>query len=109
MPIIIRSKISADDLKQAAEDLNGYVKFVVDVERKILSAGGVRHVDGEKLLLHDGSKQQNLWGGGLDIATNELDYDSMINIRSRENNPSREVLSVDLRTKIDQIVRELLG
>jgi len=51
MLIIIRSKINSETLKQVAEDLKGYVKVVVDVRRKILSAGGEKHVDGEQLLL----------------------------------------------------------
>ncbi len=40
MLIIIRSKINSETLKQVAEDLKGYIKVVVDVRRKILSAGG---------------------------------------------------------------------
>jgi len=57
---IIRKKADEDVLKQVAEDLNGYVKVVIDVKRKILAAGGTLHVDGEKLLLEDGSRQPDL-------------------------------------------------
>ena len=47
MLIIIRAKIDPESLKKVAEDLKGYIKVVVDVRRKILSAGGQKHVDGE--------------------------------------------------------------
>lgn len=91
-----------------AKDLEGYIKFVVDIERGILTAGGARHVDGEQLLLKDGSKQSNLWGGGYDTESGELDFDSMINIRPAQNNPSREVLDQEIRKKVEEIVRKLL-
>ncbi len=90
-----------------AEDLKGYVKVVVDVRRKILSAGGEKHVDGEQLLLKDGSRQQDLWGAGLDLETNEMDFDSMINLRSIQNT-SREILDPNVRQQVESITRFLL-
>ncbi|MDP3763651.1 MAG: DUF5674 family protein [bacterium] len=108
MLIIIRSPVDKVTLKKVAEDLEGYIKFVTDVERKIITAGGLRHFEGEQLLLRDGSRQGNLWGGGLDLETGEVDFDSMVNLRPNDNNSSREVLSQDLRKKIEEIVRYLL-
>lgn len=108
MLLIIKEKANSETIKKVAEDLNGYIKFVVDVERAVLAAGGMRHFEGEKLLLEDGGQQGNLWGGGLDLATGEVDFDSIINIRPHQDNPSREVLSPELRKKITEIVRRLL-
>lgn len=107
MLIIIRSKINSETLKQVAEDLKGYVKVVVDVRRKILSAGGEKHVDGEQLLLKDGSRQEDLWGAGLDLETNEMDFDSMINLRPAQNS-SREILDQKIRQQVESITRSLL-
>jgi len=107
MLIIIRSKINSETLKQVAEDLKGYVKVVVDVRRKILSAGGEKHVDGEQLLLKDGSKQEDLWGAGLDLETDEMDFDSMINLRPTQN-ASREVLDPNIRQQVGSVTRSLL-
>lgn len=108
MLILVKTKISQEDLKKTAQDLDGYVKFVVDLENGILTAGGARHVQGEELLLKEGSIQENLWGGGLDLQTGDLDFDSMINIRPREGNPSREVLDQEIRSKMTEIVHKLL-
>lgn len=108
MLVLVKEKISPEDLKKVAEDLEGYVKFVVDLEKGILTAGGLRYVDGEQLLLKNGSEQRNLWGGGLDLETGELDFDSMINIRPSHGNPSREVLSEEIRHKITTAVGNLL-
>lgn len=108
MLLIVEKKLSDSDLKKVAEDLKGYIKVVVDVDRQILAAGGVRHVDGEQLLLENGSRQENLWGGGLDLETNEVDFDSMINLRPSQGNASREVLSEGVRNKMTEIIRKLL-
>ena len=108
MIFLILKKADEKTLKRAAEDHDGYIKVVVDVEKNILAAGGKRHVEGEELLLKNGSKQDNLWGGGLDLETKEIDFDSMINIRPSLGNSSREVLSQDLRQKMEKIIKELL-
>lgn len=108
MLCIIRTKATPEELGKAAEDLQGFVKVVVDIERKILAAGGKRHVDGEQLLLQDGSQQSALWGGGFDSETKEIDYNSMINLRPNDGNPSREILLEVTRKKFDAIVKKLL-
>lgn len=107
MLLIIRSKIDLESLKKVAEDLKGYIKIVVDVRRKILSAGGQKHVDGEKMLLKDGSRQEDLWGAGLDLETGQMDFDSMINLRPAQN-ASREILDPKIREAVETITRSLL-
>ena len=91
-----------------ASDLQGYIKVVVDIRRNILTAGGERHVDGEQLLLIDGSHQFDLWGGGFDTETKEIDYNSMINLRPADRNPSREILSEEMRNKFNTIIKTIL-
>lgn len=108
MLLLISSKVDKETLQKVSEDLHGYIKIVVDVEREILAAGGLKHVDEEQFLLKNGSKQENLWGAGLDLETNEIDFDSIINIRPSVGNNSREVLSKEIRDKIEKIVRKLL-
>jgi hypothetical protein len=64
-------------------------------------------VDGEQLLLKDGSRQEDLWGAGLDLETNEMDFDSMINLRPTQNT-SREILDQNIRQQVELITRSLL-
>src|SRR5260221_9825640 len=108
MLLIIKSKADGEMLKNVAEDLDGYVKFVVDIDQEILTAGGARHVMGEEMLLKNGSLQKNLWGGGLDLETDGIDFDSMINIRPNDGNSSREVLDKKIRGEMEKIVRRIL-
>lgn len=108
MLLIIRRKALPQEIKQMGEDFSGYVKLVVDVEDNILIGGGKRHFEGEQRLLKEGSKQHNLWGGGLDLETKEIDYNSIINLRPSQDNPSRDILSKEIRKKFDKIVKDLL-
>ena len=108
MILIFRNKADEQNLQKVAEELKGYIKVAVDVNKKILAAGGARHVDCEQLLLKEGSRQEDVWGAGLDLETNEVDYDSMINLRPGQGNMSREVLDAKLRIKIEEAIRNLL-
>lgn len=108
MIIVFKKKATKSELERVSEDLNGYIKFVVDVEKGILTAGGKMHVEGEQVLLKDGSSQANLWGGGYDLESGEVDFDSMINIRPNQGNNSREVLDAGIREDILKIVQDLL-
>ena len=107
MLLIIRAKIDSETQKKIAEDLKGYIKIVVDVRRKVLAAGGEKHVDGERLLLKDGSRQEDLWGAGLDLETSEMDFDSLINLRPTQNK-SREILDEKIRKKVEALIQSLL-
>ena len=108
MLMVITKKATKDEIDKMAEDLMGFIKVVADIERGILVGGGQRHVEGEQKLLQEGSKQENLWGGGFDTETKEIDYNSMINLRPSADNPSRDILSSQIRKMFDKIVKDLL-
>ena len=77
--VIVKELVTESDLARMKEEYDNYVKIVVDIENSILAAGGEWHAAAEKALLNWGSVQQNLWGGGLDLETGEVDYISLIN------------------------------
>mgnify|MGYP001604598697 FL=1 len=109
MGLIIKKRASGEEIKRLSAHFKGYIKVVVDIERGVLAGGGDRHADDEKILLEDGSKQKNLWGGGYDLETKEIDYNSIINLRPKEGNPSRDILSEEVRKKFEKIIRKLLS
>ena len=109
----IVSKISVSELQEMANKMYGtLVKADVDVVKKIIIVDMEMHVDGEQELLENGSSQQDLWGINLKpdkFGTDEfIEFDSMINIRPRQNNPSRYVLDSNLREQIIQLVGEVV-
>lgn len=106
--MIVRKKATKSEIEKLAKHFVGYIKVVVDIERGILAGGMDRHADEEKDLLNNGSLQRNLWGGGLDLETKEIDYNSIINLRPNQDNPSRDIMSSEVRYKFAKIVRDLL-
>ncbi len=108
MLLIINKKATQEEIKKMAEDFDGYIKVIVDISQKILAGGGKRHFEGEQKLLAEGSKQQNLWGGGVDLETKEIDYNSIINLRPSEDNPSRDIMSSEIRKEFDRIAKDLI-
>ena len=106
MVILLASLADEISTQKASADLGGYVKFVVDLKRGVMTIGGLRHFEGEQLLLQDGSHQVDLWGGGVDLESHEIDYESMINIRPPVNS-SREALDPDIRAQMRSIVNKL--
>ena len=110
---IITEKISLPEFKKKAEERFGdMVKCVVDLERGIMAIGGEMHADEEALLLENGSKQDDLWGINLypdNTGENFVEFDSMINIRPRQNNRSRGVEDEMIRKKIVEVVSKLVG
>ena len=88
------------------------VKFVVDVERRIVAVGGHLHADAEALLIDQGSRQAALWGGNYypDLDEQEcIEYESLINIRPGAGNPGLTVEDPVLRARIRDVIFGLVG
>ena len=88
------TKVEIEKLK---EQFEVYIKTVIDIENKVCSAGMDRHFEGEQILLSQGSKQSNIWGGGIDLETKTIDFNSFINIRPNDNNTSNEIQDSKIR------------
>lgn len=110
---LVDKPISREQLKALAEELYGdMVKGVVDVDKGIMAIGGELHADEEAFLLQRDSRQENLWGINLypDRDVPEMvEFDSMINIRPRQNNRSRGVDDAATRERIMGIVQSLVN
>lgn len=106
-------KISLAELKAMAEKMfEGIVKADVDVAKSVVVFDMPMHVDGEAYLLKNGSSQPNVWGVNLhpeEYGTDDfVEFDSMINIRPSQGNPSKDVLDETERSKIIKIINEVV-
>ena len=107
--LIITDAISLEQLRPLLGTFFNLVKAVVDVDREILAVDADMHSDLEKLLLDDGSRQENLWGINLypdQQGEDMVEFDSMINIRPTHGNRSRGVDSEDTRKQILNVVHK---
>jgi hypothetical protein len=107
--IIVREPTTSEKIREMAEPFFGLrIKLAVDVTREILAGGGELHFDCEQLLLDDGSQQENIWGADWYPQTKEVGFESIINIRPRQQNMAMEVRDLQLKARIEKIVRYLL-
>ena len=109
---ILQKSITRADLAALAENTFGdMIKCVADVRLGSLALDAELHADLERLLLENGSSGEDLWGFNL-YPTEEgedfIEYDSLINIRSWQNNPTREVLDPEIREAIKRIVERFI-
>lgn len=87
------------EIEKLKGEFEFYIKTVIDTKSKKCIAGMNMHFDGEQTLLQEGSKQADLWGGGIDLETKKIDYNSFINIRPSQNNDSNEIQDLKIREK----------
>ncbi len=89
------------------ESIKEYIKLAVDVERGIVAGGGGMHSDCEDALLKNGSKQENIWGADWSPSKEQVSFESLINIRPRQNNRGMVIQDPVLRNRIEKIVRNI--
>ncbi len=109
---ILQQAISIAELKELAQHTFGdMIKCVADVKRGLLAVDAELHADLERLLLEDGSAQEDLWGFNLWVGEEGedfIEFDSLINIRSWQGNPSRDVKDPEVREAIKSIVDKFI-
>ena len=94
--------------------LEGYgtmVKAVVDLKRQIMTLGGEMHADGQRILLEDGSCEEDLWGFNLYPDRTDdswIVFDSMINIRPWQNNRTRSIEDPQIQDSIRAFLQKYI-
>lgn len=111
--VILTERIAPEVLAHLVRASFGdMVKFVVDVERRVMAVGGELHADGEALLLEAGSRPTMLWGGNYYPGRGPADcieYTSLINIRPSQGNRAMRLDDPALRERMRAIVFDILG
>ncbi len=111
--VLVRDRISPAELARLVHlHFGDMVKFVVDLERRILAIGGELHADAEQVLLEDGSRQFDLWGANYFPGRGEvecIEYTSLINIRPARGNRGMVVEELSTQEAIREIVFERVG
>lgn len=109
---IIRHAIACDELKKISEKIaDKFIKAVVDVESKSMAIDCEKHVDGQALLLQEGSLEEDLWGITIyphKSAEEWIECYSTINLKPLWGNPSYWVEDKEIQDKIKNIVNALV-
>ena len=105
---ILHEPATAEQIAEMLQANRFYIKTAVNISRQFLAGGGEMHSDCEAVLLGNGSKQDNLWGASWNPISQEIFYESMVNLRPRQNR-SMQILDPVIRGQIEQIIYRLLG
>ena len=109
---ILQQPIPKYELKRLAQNTFGdMIKCVADVRNGLLAIDAELHADLERLLLENGSVQEDLWGFNLypdEVGEDFIEYDSLINIRFWQGNPSRWISNPETREAIEKIVTQFI-
>ncbi|MBI3984438.1 MAG: hypothetical protein HY344_00640 [Candidatus Levybacteria bacterium] len=109
MIITKSTPFTKDEIEKLKELFDIYIKTVIDIKKKVCSAGCDRHFDSEKILLSEGSNQSNLWGGGIDLETKIIDCNSFINVRPTDKNTSNEIQDPKIREEFEDLTKYFFG
>ncbi|ACC85085.1 DUF5674 family protein [Nostoc punctiforme] len=107
MILLLRERATPEQLELMLRSHKFYIKTAVDIERRVLVGGGGLHVDCEEKLLDDGSRQQDIWAASFMPITGKIIYESMVNLRPRQNR-SMELLDPNIRERVAQLINEFL-
>lgn len=107
--LILTEKASVDQIHAMTEVYSGMIKIVVDVRRRMLAGGGEMHADCESALLEQGSEQDDLWGANWYPEEQQIEYESLINIRPRMGNRSIVIQDEGLRQMVASVTQQILG
>jgi len=105
--ILVKDKISKEEFQKAKQDYGSYIKITADLNSGMVALGGEYHADAETLLLKKGASQKNIWGGGFNLETKQIEANAIINIRPGVND-SPEILNPPTREKFILLVEQLL-
>ncbi|MCC5611163.1 DUF5674 family protein [Nostoc sp. CHAB 5834] len=108
MILLLRERATPEQLEQMLQQHKFYIRTAVDIERRVLVGGGGLHADCEEKLLDDGSRQQDIWAASFMPITGKIIYESMVNLRPRQNR-SMEILDPNIRERVAQLINEFLG
>ena len=103
MIVTSSAPLTLEQITLAKERFRVYVKTVIDIRKKICCAGMDRHFEGEQILLQSGSHQSDIWGGGIDLETKEIDFNSFIKIRPQDHNLKNEIQSEQIKKAYSEL------
>jgi len=102
----IDKPLTRQEIINLQKKFGNYIKLTADLKKGWITAGGELHADGEKKLLKKGSRQDDIWGGGVNLRNKQIDTTAILNLRPKLNNDSLEILDTARREKFINIVKK---
>jgi hypothetical protein len=105
---VLREPATPEQISEMLQAHRLYIKTVVDIQRQLLAGGGEMHSDCEVALLEQESQQESLWAASWNPVSQEIGYESIVNLRPRQNR-SMKILDMNTRNQVQQVISKLLS
>lgn len=102
---LYKEPVPSVDLESLQEIYPEYIKVVVDLENGWICAGGEYHIDCEEVLINNGSKQPDLWGGGFNVLTKLIEYQALSNYKPSQGRLTYEISDPAIRSEFEKLVK----
>jgi hypothetical protein len=102
-------KAVPNQINEMLEVYSGMIKLAVDIRRNILVGGGEMHADCEKVLIDNGSEQDDVWGANWYPDEQRLEFEALINIRPYLGNRGMVIQNEEIRKRVSEVTLALLG
>lgn len=90
---VFLSPLSNQQIADLQKIHGDYVKLTIDLGQKIMVAGCDLHADGKNVLLEEHqSRQDNIWGGGINLTNGQADRTAVLNLRPNLGNNGLEII-----------------
>jgi hypothetical protein len=109
MMYLLNVKAKPSQIDEMLEEYGTMIKIAVDIRREILAGGGEMHADCERLLLEDGSEQDDIWGANWYPREKRVEFEALINIRPLLGNRSLVIQNQEIRNSVEMITKAMLG
>ncbi|MBP8591195.1 hypothetical protein KBI33_01850 [Candidatus Shapirobacteria bacterium] len=103
----LEKPLSQEEIAALAKKYGNYFKITADIDQGKVVVGCPLHADGEKILLKRGSRQDSIWGGGLDLFDKGIDCSAILNLRPADSNPSMEIIDSKKREKFIKTIKNI--
>jgi hypothetical protein len=105
---LLSERATSEQMREMLQQYGGMVKVVVDIRRGLLAGGSEMHYECEEVLLDQDSEQDDLWGANWIPEIQEVEFESLINIRPRLGNRSMIIQNAEIRAQVEAIMRRIL-
>jgi len=102
---LIREPLTGAEIKDIEREYGDYVKVTVDIEKGLVVVGPELHADALPMLKDHGSREEDVWGGWVNLVDRMIEMSAVLNIRPSSNNPSMELIDADRRRKLEEAVK----
>ena len=104
---LFKEKIGEKELVELKKTFGSYFKVTVDIENGWIVVGCRLHVDGETILVAEGSNYKDIWGGAVDLKRKQVETLAVLNLRASQGNDSMDILDPVIRERFIVVVKRM--